>query len=222
MIPRILWHMGSGILRRHLTKPKPGALLHYPGVWKSRAGLLDCALGAKLPENAYFRNMELAIWYGCGLQGILHACAKKHWYFVFGSQGIRHYKDIRAGQAFEVHTQNIYWDDTWFFLFAQFKCPDTGEVFADGLSRVMLRHGRSPVDSRELYALMGVHDIADKTGVPGVVAQFLDWDAAAEASMKATADANARAYAGSARPPFLSAHSMNLPFPSSRVKEEAI
>lgn len=66
MIPRILWHMGGGILKRKLNKPVPGALLHYPGVWKSRAGLWDCHFGPKLTENAYFRNMELAIWYGCG------------------------------------------------------------------------------------------------------------------------------------------------------------
>lgn len=66
MIPRILWHMGAGILKRKLVQPTPGALLHYPGVWKSRAGLLDCSFRRTLPENAYFRNMELAIWYGCG------------------------------------------------------------------------------------------------------------------------------------------------------------
>lgn len=66
MIPRILWHMGSGILRRRLSPPVPGALLHHPGVWKSRASLLDCNSLGKLDENAFFRNMELAIWYGCG------------------------------------------------------------------------------------------------------------------------------------------------------------
>lgn len=141
---------------------------------------------------------------------------------MFGSQGIRHYKDIRAGQVYEVHTQNIYWDDAWFFLFAQFKCPDTGEVFADGLTRVMLRHGRSSVDSRALYALMGVHDIADKARVPPVVEQFLAWDKEAEASMKTTAEANASVYVGTTQPPLLSSHSMNLPFQSSRVKEEAL
>lgn len=142
---------------------------------------------------------------------------------MFGSQGIRHFKDIRAGQVFEVHTQNIYWDDTWFFLLAQFKCPDTGDVFAEGLSRVMLRHGRSAVDSRELYAMMGVHDIADKDRVPDVIQQFLEWDKASETSMKATTDANARAFSeDAARPPFLSAHSMNLPFQITRVKEETV
>jgi hypothetical protein len=66
MIPRILWHMGSGILRRKLSPPVPGALLRWPGVWKSRASLRDCNFSDKLVENAYFRNMELAIWYGCG------------------------------------------------------------------------------------------------------------------------------------------------------------
>uniref|UniRef100_K3WEZ1 Uncharacterized protein n=1 Tax=Globisporangium ultimum (strain ATCC 200006 / CBS 805.95 / DAOM BR144) TaxID=431595 RepID=K3WEZ1_GLOUD len=221
MIPRILWHMGGGVLKRKLAKPVPGALLHYPAVWKSRAGLWDCHFGPTLTENAYFRNMELAIWYGCGAQGILHACAKKRWYFVFGSQGIRHYKDIQVGQPFEVHTQNIYWDDTWFFLLAQFKCPDTDEIFAEGLSRVMLRHGRQPADSRILYEMMGVQ-IADKEEVPEVIQRFLDWDKESEKQMKSTAETNALIYANRSRPSFLSAHSMNLPFQLPQAKEEAL
>lgn len=158
----------------------------------------------------------------CSLQGILHACAKKRWYFVFGSQGIRHYKDIQVGQPYEVHTQNIYWDDTWFFLLAQFKCPDTEEVFAEGLSRVMLRRGREPVDSRLLYEMMGVHDISDKEHVPDVVQQFLEWDKVSEKSMKSTSEQNAMLYANNARPAFLSAHSMNLPFSTPEVKEETV
>ncbi|KAL4159254.1 hypothetical protein PRNP1_005018 [Phytophthora ramorum] len=134
--------MGAGMLRRKLTKQTPGALLRYPGVWKTRASLKDCNLTGTLPENAYYRSMELAIWYGCGVQGILHACARNRWYFVFGSQGIRHFKAIKLFQRYEVHTRNVYWDNDWLFLLAQFKCPETGEIFAEGLSRCMLRHGR--------------------------------------------------------------------------------
>lgn len=154
------------------------------------------------------------------LQGILHACARNHWYFVFGSQGIRHYADIALLQPFEVHTQNIYWDDDWFFLLAQFKCPDTGKLFAEGLSRVMLRHGRNRVDSRLLYEEMGVHGLPDKDAVPDVIAQFLGWDAAAELSMKRAAADNERAGASRKAPGVLTAHSMNLPFQVPQVREE--
>lgn len=52
MIPRILWHMGAGVLRRKLAPQLPGALLRYPGVWKTRASLKDCNFTGKLPENA--------------------------------------------------------------------------------------------------------------------------------------------------------------------------
>lgn len=66
MIPRILWHMGNGLLSRKLSPQKPGTLLYHPAVWRSRAALIDCKFEGKLPENAYFRYMELAIWYACG------------------------------------------------------------------------------------------------------------------------------------------------------------
>lgn len=125
------------------------------------------------------------------------------------------------GQPYEVHTQNIYWDDNWFFLLAQFKCPDTEEVFAEGLSRVMLRHGRQPVDSRILYEMMGVQ-IADKEEMPEVIQQFLQWDKESETQMKSTAELNAMTYANRARPSFLSAHSMNLPFQLPQTKEDAL
>lgn len=124
-----------------------------------------------------------------------------------------------------MHTQNVYWDDSWFFLLAQFKCPDTGTVFAEGLSRVMLRHGRQTVDSRQLYELMGVHGLPDKDAVPAVVQQFLEWDRASEASMKGAEAANAETRAfvtRNALPSVLSAHSMNLPFQVPDVKQETV
>ncbi|OWZ02572.1 hypothetical protein PHMEG_00025843 [Phytophthora megakarya] len=212
MIPRILWHMGAGVLRRKLTPQVPGALLRYPGVWKTRASLKDCNFTGKLPENAYYRSMELAIWYGCGVQGILHACARNRWYFVFGSQGIRHFKDIKLFQPYEVHTRNVYWDDDWLFLLAQFKCPDTGEIFAEGLSRCMLRHGRDRVDSRLLYAEMGVDGLPHQHEMPEVVKKFLQWDAVTEVDMKTTAEANAAVFDSKRKPSIVSTHSMNLPF----------
>ncbi|KAF1788844.1 HotDog domain [Phytophthora cactorum] len=182
---------GAGVLRRKLTPQVPGALLRYPGVWKTRASLKDCNFMGTLPENAYYRSMELAIWYGCGVQGILHACVRNRWYFVFGSQGIRHFKDIKLFQRYEVHTRNVYWDDDWLFLLAQFKCPDTGRS--------------SP---RE----MGVDGLPHQHEMPEVIQKFLQWDMASEVDMKTTAEANAAAIDSSRKPSFVSAYSMNLPF----------
>ncbi|KAG3102788.1 hypothetical protein PI124_g13728 [Phytophthora idaei] len=190
----------------------PGALLRYPGVWKTRASLKDCNFMGTLPENAYYRSMELAIWYGCGVQGILHACVRNRWYFVFGSQGIRHFKDIKLFQRYEVHTRNVYWDDDWLSLLAQFKCPDTGEIFAEGLSRCMLRHGRDRVDLRLLYKEMGVDGLPHQHEMPEVIQKFLQWDMASEVDMKTTAEANAAAIDSSRKLSFVSAYSMNLPF----------
>ncbi|KAJ0398102.1 hypothetical protein ATCC90586_000289 [Pythium insidiosum] len=172
----------------------------------------DCNFGSRLVENSYFRQMELGIWFANGALGILHACARNRWYFVFGSQALRHRKDIRLGQAFEIHTRIIHWDDDWLYVLAHFRCPDTGEVFAEGLTRAMLRHGRERVDPRLLYDEMGLTGVVDKEEVPEFVQKFLAWDAESEKSMKHTADFNAVRCANSKRPSLLSAYSMNLPF----------
>lgn len=145
---------------------------------------------------------------------------QKRWYFVFGSQALRHYKDVKRGQLFEVHTQNVHWDDDWFFLFAQFKCPDTGDVFAEGLSRVMLRHGRDRVDSRLLYELMGVHGLPHSPPMPEHIARFLEWDAATEMDMKDTAAQNERVFGSKRAPGLLTAHSMNLPVAPPQIRRE--
>ncbi|TMW64007.1 hypothetical protein Poli38472_014712 [Pythium oligandrum] len=212
MIPRNLWHMASGLVRRKITKPEPGALYLYPSVWRSRAGLKDCNFGDKLTENAFLRHMELSVWYACGSMGLLHACARNRWYFVFGSQGVRVFKDIKAFQAYEVHSRVIYWDDDWQFLLAQFKCPETGELYAEGMSRVMLRQGRERVNPRLLHEDIGLPNLVDKEEVPELVQKFLAWDAVADKSMKRTADMNAIRYANRKGPAVLSAYSMNLPF----------
>jgi hypothetical protein len=115
---------------------------------------------------------------------------------------------------FEIHTQDIYWDEHWIFLHAQFKCPDTSQVFADGLTRVMLRHKRDRIHPQRLYRAMGIYDAVDKEEVPKIVQHFLKWDAATEVSMKQTADENAILYSDATSDSFLSPQSMNLPFNS--------
>lgn len=114
----------------------------------------------------------------------------------------------------------MYWDDSWFFLVAQFRCPDTGELFAEGLSRVMLRQGRDRVDSRLLYEEMGVHNLHDPP-MPEVVEKFLLWDSATDINMKETMQIN-EVHAHRKRPSLLSSYSMNLPplFTTPQAKQE--
>ena len=125
---------------------------------------------------------------------------------------ITHHNDLALFQPFEVHTQDIYWDESWLFLRAQFKCPDTNELYADGISRVMLRKGRERVHPQRLYREMGVFDAEDKDEVPLVVQEYLKWDAASEASMKQTAAQNAITFSSNKSAAVLSSTSMNLPF----------
>ncbi|GLE09617.1 hypothetical protein PINS_up021721 [Pythium insidiosum] len=106
------------------------------------------------------------------------------------------------------------------FLLAHFRCPETGELFAEGLTRVMLRHGRERVDPRLLYDEMGLTGVVEKEEVPEFVQKFLAWDAEAEKSMKRTAEFNAVRCANRKRPGVLSAYSMNLPFFLPEMKQD--
>ncbi|TMW62059.1 hypothetical protein Poli38472_009552 [Pythium oligandrum] len=95
----------------------------------------------------------------------------------------------RTSQSFEIHSRVVFWDDDWQYLLAQFKCPESGQIYAEGLSRVMLRQGRERVNPRLLHADIGLVDLPDRKDMPASIQQLLQWDAVTEQSMKRTAEA---------------------------------
>jgi len=125
--------------------------------------------------------------------GIFHQVVKNRWYFVFGSQAIRYRHGIPPLQPIEIQTFNVYWDDKWIYLTGKFICPKTGKLYAEGLSRIMLRKGRDPVDPRALHkSFMGDYasEFHKDVVMPDIVRDFLAWDASTDASMKSFTEQN--------------------------------
>jgi len=65
-ILRTTWNLTAGMLRRIIDPPKPGILVAYPSIWKTRIGMIDTDLNFHLNNASYFTQMELAIWYAVG------------------------------------------------------------------------------------------------------------------------------------------------------------
>ncbi|KAF0708171.1 hypothetical protein AaE_013324 [Aphanomyces astaci] len=178
----------SGRLRRRLAPPPPGILIDFPSVWKSRIGVVDTDTNLHLNNSSYFTQMELALDYAVGYTGIIDRVLANKWMFLVGSHAIRYRHAIPPNQPFEIHTQNIHWDHTWVYLRARFVCPETGKLYAEGLTRITLRKGRDTISPTELlrclYSPHEVPELSPPTTVPFLVTEMLKWDAASEASMK--------------------------------------
>ncbi|OQR81250.1 hypothetical protein ACHHYP_16610 [Achlya hypogyna] len=187
-IPRVMWNMLSGVVRRSVNKPAPGCLMDRPSIWKTRIGFIDTDLNVHLNNASYLTQMELAIWYAVAHTGILHRVLAKRWYFLIGSQAIRYRHQIPPLRPIEVHTQTIYWDDTWVYLQARFVCPASGKLYAEGLSRITLRHGRDTVHPHNMFDVVFDVKAGEKEypqpQMPDVIRDYLAWDASSAISMK--------------------------------------
>ncbi|RHY73805.1 hypothetical protein DYB30_014159, partial [Aphanomyces astaci] len=95
------------------------------------------------------------------------------WMFLVGSHAIRYRHAIPPNQPFEIHTQNIHWDHTWVYLRARFVCPETGKLYAEGLTRITLRKGRDTISPTELLrCLYSPHEV--RYELLGAVAHSLE------------------------------------------------
>ncbi|RHY18582.1 hypothetical protein DYB25_007214 [Aphanomyces astaci] len=190
-IPRIVWNVMSGRLRRRLAPPPPGILIDFPSVWKSRIGVVDTDTNLHLNNSSYFTQMELALDYAvgysitdswwlltslsmhCRYTSIIDRVLANKWMFLVGSHAIRYRHAIPPNQPFEIHTQNIHWDHTWVYLRARFVCPETGKLYAEGLTRITLRKGRDTISPTELLrCLYSPHEV--RYELLGAVAHSLE------------------------------------------------
>ncbi|KAG9410861.1 hypothetical protein AC1031_018885 [Aphanomyces cochlioides] len=185
-VARSLWNLGSAALTRALHRNKQalnGLSITEPAVWKARAGLADMGLAMHINNSSAVANMELARWHVSGLSGLAQLVFKEKWSFLAGSNMIRYRHEIFPGHAYEIHTEVIYWDDSWSFFRHRFVCPATGKFFIEGVTRVMLKNGRKTVPFDEVLRLLNVNK-ARPTEMPDVVKGYLAWDAATKVNME--------------------------------------
>ncbi|KAF0695257.1 Aste57867_13925 [Aphanomyces stellatus] len=154
-------------------------------VWKARVGLLDMDLNVHLNNASYLYNMELARWHLSGLSGLLNLCFRHKWMLLVGSQSIRYRHSLPPFAAYEIHSDIVHWDDTWFYFCHRFVCPKTGKLYAEGLTRGMVKDPKRKTVSFEEILVQLKLDVPAKKPMPDVVAAFLEWDAATKASTAA-------------------------------------
>ncbi|ETV63675.1 hypothetical protein H257_19392, partial [Aphanomyces astaci] len=97
--------------------------------------------------------------------------------------------------AYAIHSQVVYWDDTWFFFSHRFDCPGTGTFFAEGITRVIIKDShRRTVGLAQVLAQLGLDGTQKSPPMPDIVTGCLAWDAATKAAMESNEhDRHARA-----------------------------
>jgi hypothetical protein len=79
---------------------------------------------------------------------------KNRWHFLVGAQAIRYRHAIPPYRAIEVHSQVIYWDESWIYIRSRFIDPATSILYAEGLRRFALRKGKDTVSPSNLITLV--------------------------------------------------------------------
>ncbi|EQC31194.1 hypothetical protein SDRG_11119 [Saprolegnia diclina VS20] len=160
-IPRILWNMGAGLLRRRFSPPTPGLLLiDRPSIWKTRIGAIDTDLNLHLNNASYLTQMESATWFAVGASGILVEILRQRWLFLVVSQAIRYRHPIPPLRPFHIHSTIVYWDADWLYLQHRFVCPATGTLYAQSIVRVMIRLGKATVSPTTMYRTVTKDEVA--------------------------------------------------------------
>ncbi|CAK4675167.1 unnamed protein product [Aphanomyces euteiches] len=183
---RAAWNITSSMVTRAMSPNKAkfaGVGINKPHVWKTQVGFLDVDLNAHLNNAAYLYNMELARWHLSGLSGLMGVMLSKKWGFLVGSQSIRYRHAVAPFKNYEIHSEIVHYDDTWFFFCHRFVCPKTGKLYAEGLTRSMVKDSnRKTISFEEVCDEMGLAPPQIKQ-TPDIVTAFLEWDSATKTSV---------------------------------------
>ncbi|POM69642.1 Hypothetical protein PHPALM_14052 [Phytophthora palmivora] len=187
MVLRMLWNIGSGLVHGALHKSPHSGLagLHYPAVWKARSGFLDCDVNLHLNNSSYLFGMELARWHFTASNGVLWQALKNRRMFLVASQSIRYRHAIPPFHAYEIKSQIIYWDNDWIYFLHQFQDPSSGQQYAEGLARVVVKETGGGASFNKMISEVYDGPIPPQPAkMPDVVKGFLEWDAASRVSME--------------------------------------
>ncbi|MCW9047959.1 MAG: thioesterase family protein [Gammaproteobacteria bacterium] len=85
--------------------------------------------------------------------GLLQMVYKKKWYGVVGSIHTRFKRPLKLFQAYELHSQIIYWDDKWTWV--EHKMFSNDKLVCSALVQTLIRRKGENVTTPELQKLMG-------------------------------------------------------------------
>jgi len=87
--------------------------------------------------------------------GLLKIIYKKKWFAVVGSIHTRFKRPLKLFQAYELHSQLIYWDEKWSWI--EQKMYSDGKLISSALVQTLVRRKGENVPTSELQSLMGVN-----------------------------------------------------------------
>lgn len=85
--------------------------------------------------------------------GLLQIVYRKKWYGVVGSIHTRFKRPLKLFQAYELHSQIIYWDDKWTWV--EHKMFSKDKLVCSALVQTLIRRKGENVTTPELQKLMG-------------------------------------------------------------------
>jgi len=133
----------------------------------------------RMNDGRYVTLMDLGR-VGLALRcGLLPAMVRKRWTPLVGAVSIRYRRSLRIGQAFELATRVLAFDERFWYFDQRFE--DAGQVYASAIVKALFFGPRGPVPSREMLAAAGMPEL-ESPPIPAAVRSWL----ASEGAMRAT------------------------------------
>jgi acyl-CoA thioesterase FadM len=85
--------------------------------------------------------------------GILKTIYKRGWFGIVGSIHTRFKRPLKLFQAYELHSQIVYWDDKWAWV--QHKIYSNNKLISSALEQTLIRKKGENVPMPELQNIMG-------------------------------------------------------------------
>ncbi len=162
-----------------------------PHVRSARAGMLDVDLFMHMNNASYLTHCELSRWEMFSALGLVRWSVRERAGFNVAAATMRYRRQIRAFDAFEVHTRVVAIDPQNTYLTHDF-CPvGGGPLLAQGLCRAVIKQGAATIDPRGVLAANGVgHETLDLLAAPDVVGPEFEALAQLDLRLKAAATAS--------------------------------
>lgn len=109
-------------------------------------------------NGVYFSFMDFGRWDMVFRTGLYKLASKNRMYAVVAGENIKFKKSLKLWDKFQLETQNIGFDEKYFFVRQKFFLR--GEIMAIGLVKIrFLKQGGGPVSPHEVMQKLGDHNL---------------------------------------------------------------
>jgi acyl-CoA thioesterase FadM len=148
-----------------------------PSVLTFRAWPHDCDLYLHMTNSRYSALMDLGRTHLIAQAGLIRKLIKKKFLLVPVSSELSYIREIKPFQKFQIHSQIIAWDETYWFVEQRFVCGET--IHALAMVRGLVLKGREKIPFQKVVDLLDFE--VEKPPMPSRV---LAWKALLEEKKK--------------------------------------